>query len=392
MFKKVSILGSTGSIGSNTFKIIDKKKSFFKVELLSANKNYRSICTQIRKYKPKFFLINNNNIYLKVKKKYKRNKIKILKNIDELEKNFKCDLAICAIPGLAGLKPTLQMVKVSKKVLIANKESIICGWDLINKIAKKNKTKIIPVDSEHFSILEIIKDHNINEIKKVFITASGGPFLNFNIKKLKKIKPVEALNHPKWKMGKKISIDSSTLMNKILELIEAHKLFKIPIKKLGILIHPDSLVHAVVQFKNGLTKIIFHETSIIKPLANAIFDNKIDISNFSQKNQKLQSDFQKNIIFKKLNHKIFPIIKIKSRLMEYPSTPIIINSANEVLVEQFLKKNIPFLGISKIIMDIMRDKNYRKYAIRSPLNLKKIFLIDKWTKNRILKIIETKYA
>ncbi len=392
MFKKVSILGSTGSIGSNTFKIIDKKKSFFKVELLSANKNYKSICTQIRKYKPKFFLINNNNIYLKVKKKYKRNKIKILKNIDELEKNFKCDLAICAIPGLAGLKPTLQMVKVSKKVLIANKESIICGWDLINKIAKKNKTKIIPVDSEHFSILEIIKNHNINEIKKVFITASGGPFLNFNIKRLKKIKPVEALNHPKWKMGKKISIDSSTLMNKILELIEAHKLFKIPIKKLGILIHPDSLVHAVVQFKNGLTKIIFHETSMIIPLANAIFDNKIDISNFSQKNQKLQSDFQKNIIFKKLNHKIFPIIKIKSRLMEYPSTPIIINSANEVLVEQFLKKNIPFLGISKIIMDIMRDKNYRKYAIRSPLNLKKIFLIDKWTKNRILKIIETKYA
>ena len=120
------------------------------VELLSANKNYRSICTQIRKYKPKFFLINNNNIYLKVKKKYKRNKIKILKNIDELEKNFKCDLAICAIPGLAGLKPTLQMVKVSKKVLIANKESIICGWDLINKIAKKNKTKIIPVDSNIF--------------------------------------------------------------------------------------------------------------------------------------------------------------------------------------------------------------------------------------------------
>ena len=131
---------------------------------------------------------------------------------------------------------------------------------------------------------------------------------------------------------------------------------------------------------------------MVIPLVNAIFENDLDINNFSNNKQKLQSDFQKNIIFKKLNPKIFPIIKIKSRLMEYPSTPIIINSANEVLVEQFLKKNIPFLGISKIIMDIMRDKNYRKYAIRSPLNLKKIFLIDKWTKNRILKIIETKYA
>ena len=193
-------------------------------------------------------------------------------------------------------------------------------------------------------------------------------------------------------MGKKISIDSSTLMNKILELIEAQKLFNISLDKLDILIHPDSLVHAIVQFRNGLTKIIFHETSMVIPLANAIFENDLDINNFSNNKQKLQSDFQKNIIFKKLNPKIFPIIKIKKRLMEYPSTPIIINSANEVLVDQFLKKNIPFLGISKIIMDIMRDKNYRKYAIRSPLNLKKIFLIDKWTKNRILQIIQNKYA
>ena len=151
-------------------------------------------------------------------------------------------------------------------------------------------------------------------------------------------------------------------------------------------------MHAIVQLKNGLTKIIFHETSMIIPLANAIFDNNLDISDFSKNNKKLQSDFQKNIIFKKLNSKTFPIIRIKGRLMEYPSTPIIINSANEVLVDQFLKKNIPFLGISKIIMDIMRDKNYRKYAIKSPLNLKKIFLIDKWTKNRILEIIKIKYA
>ena len=142
------------------------------------------------------------------------------------------------------------------------------------------------MDSEHFSISELIKNHQIKEIKKVYITASGGPFLNYTLKELKKVKPKEALNHPKWKMGKKITIDSSTLMNKILELIEAQKLFKIPNSKLDILIHPDSLVHAIVQFKNGLSKILFHETSMIIPLTNAIFNNDVDIDFFYKKTKK----------------------------------------------------------------------------------------------------------
>ena len=161
--------------------------------------------------------------------------------------------------------PTLKMAKLSKKILLANKESVICGWNLISSVSKKNKTKIIPVDSEHFSILELIKDIDINEIKKIYLTASGGPFLNYSIKKLKKVKPIDAINHPKWKMGKKISIDSSTLINKILELIEANKLFKIPIEKLDILLHPDSLVCCSSiskwSYKNNLSR-DFNENSI----------------------------------------------------------------------------------------------------------------------------------
>ena len=284
------------------------------------------------------------------------------------------------------------MIQLSRNVLIANKESVICGWDLIKKTANKNNTKIIPVDSEHFSILELIKNHKLNEIEKVFITASGGPFLNYSINKLEKVTPKQALKHPKWKMGKKVSIDSSTLMNKILELIEAQKLFNIPLKKLDILIHPDSLVHAVVKFKNGLTKLIFHETTMLIPLANAILEKNFDINIFATKKRKLQTDHQKNIIFRKLNYKIFPIIKIKDRLLEHPSTPIIINSANEILVDQFLKQNIDFLDIYKIILIIMRDQNYRKYAIQNPSDLKKIFLVDNWVKKRVLEIIKKKYA
>ena len=311
MPKKISILGSTGSIGSSLFKIIDKKKKYFKIKLLFADKNYNAICNQIKKYKPEFFIINNENIFNKVKRKFKKNKTKIFNNKDFYKTKINSDITVTAIPGLAGLKPTIKMTKSSKKLLIANKESVICGWNLICKAAKKNKTKIVPVDSEHFSILEIIKEHKINDIKKVFLTASGGPFLNYNIKKLKNVRPEDALNHPKWKMGKKITIDSSTLINKLLELIEAHKLFKIPSKKLDIIIHPDSLVHAVVQFKNGLTKFIFHETSMIVPLANAIFENKLNIDEFYQNNKNLNLNHQKDILFKRLNHKIFPIIKIK---------------------------------------------------------------------------------
>ena len=327
MKAKISILGSTGSIGCNTLDLIDKKKFFFKIKLLCADKNYNLICKQIIKYKPEFYLINDSNIFEKVRKRFKNKNVKILNSFEELNHRHKTDITIAAIPGLAGLMPTLKMAKLSKKILLANKESVICGWNLISSVSKKNKTKIIPVDSEHFSILELIKDIDINEIKKVYLTASGGPFLNYSIKKLKKVKPIDAINHPKWKMGKKISIDSSTLINKILELIEANKLFKIPIEKLDILLHPDSLVHAVVQFQNGLTKIIYHETSMKIPLANAIFDNKINIDFFSNKKKVLQTKFQKNIIFKKLKSEVFPIIKVKNRIIEYPSTPIIINSA-----------------------------------------------------------------
>ena len=222
---------------------------------------------------------------------------------------IKSDIVISAIPGIAGLETTINVIGSSKKLLIANKESIICGWNLIKKIAKKNKTKIIPVDSEHFSITQLIKDNKMYEIEKIFLTASGGPFLNLKISEFKKIKPKDALTHPKWKMGKKITIDSSTLMNKILELIEAQKLFDIPLKKLDILIHPNSLVHAVVKFKNGLTKLIYHDTSMIIPLANAIFDGKLEIKNYYNNKKIVNKNFINTLIFKKQDQKKYQIIK-----------------------------------------------------------------------------------
>ena len=376
MIKKISILGSTGSIGLSVLKIIEKKKNFFKINLLSANQNFKLICKQIEKYKPKYFLINDPKIYLKVKKKYLKKNIKILNSINN-KKLKKSDISVSAISGIAGLKPTISIISSTKKLLIANKESIICGWNLIKKESLKNKTEIIPVDSEHFSILKLVENQNFDYVKKIYLTASGGPFLNFSYKQLKKVKPKHAIAHPRWNMGKKISIDSSTLMNKMLELIEAQKLFNIHSNKLDILIHPNSLIHAIVQFKNGLTKILYHETSMIIPLSNAIFGDKLDIEKIYKVDKKKIID---NLIFKKVNKKIFPVYKLKNRINEYPSTSIIINAANEILVDQFLQKKLAFISISKTIMKILNDRNYRKYAIRNPKNISEIIKIDKWAR------------
>ena len=388
MKQTISILGSTGSVGLSALSIVDKKKKYFKPFLLSANKNYKLIAKQIKKYKPIFFVITDAEIFKKTKQKFKNNKIKILNNFNSLKLKKKSDITISAIPGIAGLQPTIAMIKLSKKVLIANKESIICGWNLIKKTSQKNKTKIVPIDSEHFSILKLLENHTLDDIKKIYITASGGPFLNYKPHQFKKITPKDALNHPKWKMGKKITIDSSTLMNKILELIEAEKLFNIPNNKLDILIHPNSLVHAIIELKNGLTKFIYHQTSMVIPLANAIFDGNLNIDDFYKKKKKAHTNIIENLIFKKVDHKIFPIIKLKDSVNKHPSTSIIINASNEILVDHFLRKKMPFSYIFKIIMIILNDKNYKKYAIKNPKNLIQINKIDNWARAKTLEKIK----
>ena len=322
----------------------------------------------------------------KLKKENKNKKIKIINTIKDFKPKKKIDITITAIPGIAGLAPTLTTIKLSKKILIANKESIICGWNLIDRNAKKYKTKIIPIDSEHFSIFKLIKNQNLDDIKKIYLTASGGPFLNLKKKEIRKISPKKALKPPKWKMGKKITIDSATLMNKILELVEAHKIFQIPYNKLDILIHPNSLVHAIVEFNNGLYKFIYHETSMIIPIANAIFEKNLNIQDFFK--SKFNKKFNTNLTFSQVDKKIFPTIRLKNSIKNNPSAPTIINASNEVLVDQFLGKKIAFFDIFKYIMSVLKDKNYKKYAIRNPKNINQILKIDNWAKITTLKKIK----
>ena len=289
----------------------------------------------------------------------------------------KIDYTMSAVVGLAGLQPTIDAIKVSKTVALANKESIVCGWQILSKYIKKHKTEIIPVDSEHFAIMELTKNVRNEDVEEIIITASGGPFLNIPIKKLKKIKPRQAIKHPKWKMGKKISVDSANMMNKVFEVIEACKLFKFDKSKYKIMIHPQSYVHSIIRFKNGLIKMILYNTDMKIPISNTLYKSRNNIL----KTSNIKIEDLNNLNFEKVNVKSFPSIKlIKKCFTLGHSTPIIINAANEVLVNLFLKGKIDFIDIVMVINKILKGKEFNKYAKRIPSSIKDIKIADNWAR------------
>ena len=379
MKKKIAILGSTGSIGKSTLELIKRDKDNFDVILLTANNNYKKLIQQAKKFNAKNIQIKNEKKYLKAKNLLKNNKIKVYPGNTSLTKIIpkKIDYTMSAVVGLAGLQPTIDAVKVSKIVAIANKETIICGWNILSKLVRKYKTKIVPVDSEHFSIMELTKNVSNEEIEEIIITASGGPFLNTPLYKFKDIKPQQAIKHPNWKMGKKISIDSSNMMNKVFEIIEAHKLFKFSRTKYKIIIHPQSYVHSIIRFKNGLIKMILYNTDMKIPIFNTLYTDKKKIL----KTSNIQFEKLNKLNFKKVNLKLFPSVRILDKIFTLgPSAPIIMNAANEVLVDLFLKKKINFLDIVKYINKIFKDKSFNKYAKMNPSSIKDIKIADNWAR------------
>ena len=363
MKMKIAILGSTGSIGKKTFNLILKNKKKFNVVLLSTNKNIKIIFNQAKQMGVKNLIITDRVKFQSALKKNKNNRIKIFNNFDNLNKIFKkkVDYIMSSIGGIDGLSPTISVIKFTKKIAIANKESIICGWNLIEKNLRKNNTKFIPVDSEHFSLWKIINENNKNNIDKIYITASGGPFLNTPLKKLRYVKPHEATKHPNWKMGKKISIDSATLMNKVFEIIEANKIFKIDLKKFNILIHPKSYIHAVVKFKNGLIKIVAHDTDMTIPIANTMFDS----DELILKNENIKFEVLNNLKLQLPSYNKYPSLKILNKIS---STNTLFESAlisiNDELVNQFLNNKIRFSEIMPFLFNILKlnkiTKSYKK--------------------------------
>ena len=382
MKKKISILGSTGSIGKTLINIISKNKNDFKIILLSTNKNYKKLFDQANKFNVTNLVITDKKIFLKIKKSKDSKKFNIFNNFENLESIFKDqknDYVMSSIIGIGGLDPTLKIIKHTKKIAIANKEAIICGWSLIKKELLKLKTIFLPVDSEHFSAWFGIKD-NYKHISKIYLTASGGPFLRKTRENLDNINISSALNHPNWKMGKKISIDSATMMNKVFEIIEARNIFNIPINKISILTHPKSYVHAIIQFTNGMIKLIAHDTTMEIPIFNTLYSN--DIKKFRSVNIKL--DLLNNLQFENIDKNRFLVVKILDKLKnDYSLFETIIVSANDTLVNLYLQKKITYNQISSILLKFIQKKEFKKFKVIKPKKIQNILDLDRYVRLKI---------
>ena len=381
MKKKIAILGSTGSIGKTLINIIKKDKKNFEIILLSADGNHKELIKQAKLFKVKNLIITKENSYNKVKKDKFSKKIKIYNNFNNFRKIFKkkIDYTMSCISGIQGLKPTIEIIKFTNKIAIANKEAIICGWDLIQKELRKNKTEFIPVDSEHFSIWYALRNINKELIEKIYLTASGGPFLNKPLNKLKNVSYKQAVKHPNWRMGKKISVDSATLMNKVFEIIEAKKIFDLSYKKLSILIHPKSYVHAIIKFKNGLIKIIVHETNMKIPIFNSLYSSSKPI-----RSKKIDLNILNNLDFKIVDYKRFPLTKILNILPEkFSLFETILVSINDELVRLFLGKKIKFTDISKKMNSILNLNEYKKFKMKKVKKLSDIIYLNNLVRDKV---------
>ena len=375
--KKIVIFGSTGSIGTTLLNIIKKDKKNFNIELISANRNYKKLIKQALFFNVKNLIITDKNSFLKAKKILKNNTIKIYNNFNsfkEIFKNKKIDYTMSAITGFEGLKPTLDIIRFTNVIAIANKESIICGWNLIKKNLKKYETKFIPVDSEHFSIWSLIDKKKYDNIEEVYLTASGGPFRTYPLDQFKNITPQKALKHPNWSMGKKISIDSATMMNKVFEIIEAKKIFNLKYNQLEILIHPQSYLHAIVKFNNGLIKFLAHDTNMTVPIFNSLYtcyEKEI-------KSKPLNIKILNNLNLTYVDKKKFPVVRIINTLGESDSLfETVIVSANDSLVHKFLLGKIKFTDISKILLKILNLKEFLKYKKIYPKRIADIQQLSK---------------
>ena len=368
MIKKIIILGSTGSIGQSTLDVIKNNKKF-RVLVLTSNNNIKILYKQAVRYRVKNVIIENYNNYIKYKDLFKKKKINLHLGISFLKKivKKKVDYCINSISGISGLEPTIQSIPLTKNILIANKESIITGWPIIKKKLNQHKTNFIPIDSEHFSIFQLIKNENNKNLSRIILTASGGPFLNQNIKKSDDIKIKDVIKHPNWRMGKKISVDSATMMNKVFEFIEAKKIFNLKNDQISILIHPTSYIHAIVFFKGEIIKMLAHNTKMTVPIAYALDAYRKNIKKIY-----IQNDLKKLNNIKLINPDFvkFPLLNLIKTIPEKDSYfETILVTLNDELVKNYLNSNIKYFYIEKYLLKLIKSPFLRKYYKLQPKNI-----------------------
>ena len=360
MKKGIAILGSTGSIGTQTLEVISEHKNLFSVEVLTANNNCDLLIKQAKKYKPNAVVIVNQAKYDKVNSELSKLGIKVYagqKSLEQIVESEEINIVLTALVGYSGLIPTINAIKLGKKIALANKETLVVAGDLITKLSKEYNAPIYPVDSEHSAIFQCLVGENNNVIEKIYLTASGGPFRGKKAAELKTITKKQALRHPNWSMGAKITIDSATLMNKGLEVIEAKWLFNLNKEQIDVVVHPQSIIHSAVQFEDGSIKAQLGIPDMNLPIQYALgFPNRL------KNNFKRFSFFDyPNLTFEKADEKTFRNLSLAFRAMSKGgNSACILNAANEIAVEAFLNDKIGFLNMSDLIDNCLEKITFVK--------------------------------
>jgi len=353
--KHIAILGSTGSIGTQALEVIRQNSDRFKVFVLTANNNADLLVKQALEFNPPYVVLTNESKFIEVKNALSASNTKVLCGIDELCEVLakpEITLVLTAMVGFAGLIPTLAAIKAGKDIALANKETLVVAGELVNSLAKEHGVKILPVDSEHSAIFQCLAGEERNPIEKIYLTASGGPFRGRDAEFLSTISRKEALKHPNWVMGEKITIDSASLMNKGLEVIEAKWLFDLDASQIDVIVHPQSIVHSIVQFKDGSMK-----------AQMGLPDMKLPIQYALAYPQRIENTFPRfnfmdypNLSFEEADKKTFRNLALAFEALNTGGNmPCVINAANEVVVAEFLNMRIGFLQMSDVIEKCMRD-------------------------------------
>ena len=351
--KKIGILGSTGSVGTQALEVVNQNPDKFKIIFLTANSNFKLLYSQIKKFKPKFVCINDEIGY-----KYLKNNLSSLNVLNgnnglmELCSNKDCDIIINSITGYHGLEPTIKIIESGIDIALSNKESIVQAGHLVMELAKRNKVNIFPVDSEHSALWQCLLGENIKYLKKIILTASGGPFRNLPKEQFSQITKDQALNHPNWDMGEKITIDSATMMNKGFELIEAYWLFNISIEKIKIVVHPQSLIHSMIEFNDGSIKAQLSQPDMRLPIQYALtYPERYNIDGIDFSIEKFSS-----MTFEDVDMDKFKCIKLAYDAINMGNSFLtVLNVSNDLLVNWFLYDKISFQEIPLYIEKAMEN-------------------------------------
>ncbi len=353
MSKRIAILGSTGSIGTQALEVVDAHSDKFEVEVLTANNNIDLLIEQAKKYEPNSVVIGNKDKYKQLSEALEDTDTKVYAGDDAIAQIVQIssiDIVITAMVGFSGLTPTVNAIKAGKQIALANKETLVVAGDIITKLALENKVSILPVDSEHSAIFQCLAGEFQNPIEKIWLTASGGPFRGKNVEFLRKVTRCQALNHPNWSMGDKITIDSASMMNKGLEAIEARWLFNLKPDQIEVVVHPQSIVHSIVQFEDASMK-----------AQMGLPDMRVPIQYAMTFPERYKSDFPRfnfmdypSLTFEKVDVRVFRNLDLAYQAMNKGGNmPCILNAANEVAVDNFLKQKIGFVEMSDVIEKTM---------------------------------------